>query len=178
MFTSFFKKNKCNKIRTLSDLKTLKNLNPLPKSGYMGKLPRDRSKYFTQLEQYRKVWPRKKITLLDFSELKRDSNGLLRRICGELDIPFKPLEFRKKFVHKTVIPTRAQAIAYRYPTLRKTVNMLPASVRRTLNRLPVLNKREKVVLSPGQKDELRDLLAEDMRRLKQSYGFPVGNWGF
>ncbi|MDG2168047.1 MAG: sulfotransferase domain-containing protein [Opitutales bacterium] len=137
------------------------------------------SNYFVQLEEFRKVWPNKKITLLDFEDLKTNSDEMLEGICKELEVPYTPIEFREDYMHKTKIPTRAQDLAYRYKFIRKAANaLLPASVRRGINSLPMLGNREKSELTDSQKDYLREVLGEDMRRFKESYGFPVEKWGF
>ena len=136
------------------------------------------SNYFLQLEQFRKTWGENKVELLDFEELKNDSDRMLEKLCKELEVEYKPIEFREEYVHKTTIPTRAQDIAYRFRFIRKAVNLLPASVRRGINNLPLLGNRKKAELSSLQKEQLHEILKDDMRRLKDAYGFPVEKWGF
>ncbi|MCZ6673324.1 MAG: sulfotransferase domain-containing protein, partial [Verrucomicrobia bacterium] len=138
----------------------------------------NRSMYFKQLEEYRKVFPSIKLILICFEELKKNPEAAVEKVREQLGLEKIELQFKEEEKHTTAVPTKAQDIAHKFSSIRKLALLLPTPIRKMINNSPFLGKRTKRTLTDTERQYFHELWKDDMQNLKDHYGFNVSQWGF
>lgn len=136
------------------------------------------SKYFTQLQEYEKVFPESRILLVEFDELKNDPLALCNKIfnfigADKFEIPFEEnlVKNRTKAVNKKQL-----AIEKRYGSIGR---YFPSFIKRAFRKMVKVAYPEKQkVLTDIQKEKIREHLTGDMTNLQRKYGIKISKWGF
>ena len=147
-----------------------------PASSYIA-----RSRYFFQLEPYLRTFGRERIEIVGREELKEDREGTMRRVFGFLgvDPSFTSDQFDREWETGTAKGGgrfRIMDRAVRVPGLRaldRNFDRLPESLRWVVERLvhdPESGEVPKPAVPSGLRDELDDLLREDVERLEEVAG--------
>jgi hypothetical protein len=135
------------------------------------------SNYYQQLEQYRAYFPKEDIRILDFAELQQDPQAVVNKVIQFLGLePWAPATAFN--VHnKTEIDAQVER------SLRSkwggVLPYLPESVKKLGKQLlkkgkPITKER----LTTAQRSKIKQVLADDMKRFEEEYGFDVSAWGF
>jgi len=136
------------------------------------------SRYQAQLEQYYAVFPREDILVLDFEDLKTDTDGLLNRVCRFLDLP--PLPARESYavvnaltlesgVERKLLDMNIQRISKYFPrALRDGAKALARK----------LNPPRRRHLTEKQAASIRLQLRDDMLAFGREHSINVERWGF
>ena len=135
------------------------------------------SKYAMQITAYYKLFPRDRVLLLDFADLKSQPEQLVKRVCRFLDIDdtyaFRGLGTahnvsRKDHPLYTALAQNRLACA--------VAKLVPRRYKQSLrNKLAgELDKRLK--LSDKQREIIRRRLADDQKQLREEYGFDTSHW--
>jgi hypothetical protein len=140
----------------------------------------DFSRYAMQADRYAAVFPREHILIVPLEEFKTQPDAVLERICAFLGISttfqFQSSdEPRNVGTFYTVSPTVAQLA--KNPVIKGVVDkMLPRSVKHQLRKWLAKsgasdqNAIGRWQLSPGEIEQVRELLSEDMSSLREHYG--------
>jgi hypothetical protein len=138
------------------------------------------SNYYVQLQQYREIFGRERILVLDFQELSREPGRLLERVSRflgleRLDAPREP-----RHHHATSPLTRGEVLVHRTAVLNALYRRCPLRLQwairdRLLRRTPVAPRR---TLTEAERQIVHDKLNADMLRFAREYDFDVAQWGF
>ena len=136
------------------------------------------SNYFLQLEQYRPLFGKESILLLDFKLLIADPHQVLQTTYNFLGLPPTTFPSCYPVENKTVYYNRIEAFLRRSSIQRMAQHLPPFLKNRgkiLLSKLPQPGKRG---LNAVEKEYIFDHLKLDMIRLHDEYGFDVRKWGF
>lgn len=142
------------------------------------------SKYAMQLATYLELFPRKDILILDFEDLKNNTEELLKKICIFLEID-PAFEFRNiskrhnqssgKMKTNELWPTFDKYIAS--PVISCLAPEKKRKARKKIRKLFEVDKiQEKVKLSEFQYDFLVKELRDDLYKLRTEYGVDISKW--
>jgi hypothetical protein len=135
------------------------------------------SKYAMQLAPYRERFSADRVLLLDFDDLKTEPVQLVKRVCRFLGIddafPFKGLDVPHNVSRKD--HPAYQALA-RNPVARAAAKLVPLRYKQRIRNRFSLELNDSVKLTREQCDIIRGELADDMRRLREEYGFDTSRW--
>lgn len=133
------------------------------------------SRYHQQLERWLAVFPRERLLLLDFDDLKRDPAAMLARIYGWLELdPVMPASF------ETRNKTRVRSPLERKLQGSRLKRFVPAGARQRARKVVqrLAPSRDKRRPTDAELAKLRGLLRDDMLRLQSDFGVDVSRWGF
>jgi hypothetical protein len=136
------------------------------------------SKYAMQLDAYTKHFPREHIQLLALEDMKRDPQRTLESACRFLEIDS---DFQFEGLDVLRNPSLRDHAVY---TALGKVPLLPAIVKRTIpirHRRALRNRMGRELkadtrLSEGKREAVLAELRDDVRRLRDEYGFDVSRW--
>ena len=134
------------------------------------------SRYHMQLEEYRKCFSKKRILIVDFSELTNHPQKTLDKVCDFLNIAsFEPKINR--ILNKSVEPNALKTFINTHLSgiLRISPEWLKSPLRSLLIKEVVL---ERPTLSEDQINYLKQELSGDMAKFSEEYDFDVKQWGF
>ena len=128
------------------------------------------SSYHRQLAQFTKVFSQSSILIVDFAELLRDSGAVVGKIVDHLGL--EPAAFDTALPHSNKSRTTLRHWVKR-SRLAAAYNLLPGPIDRLLTRtiLHKLEVRTDFGLSEEQKRRIRELLRDDVARLRWDFGF-------
>lgn len=135
------------------------------------------SKYAMQVSEYGMRFPAERILLVDFVDLKERPSELMERICRFLEIdasyPFRDLDA----AHNVSREDHPVYVALSRSRLARTaVRLFPPGLRRRirarLSREPEIDP----TLSETQRLFAQRELADDMKRLRDEFGFDTSRW--
>lgn len=138
------------------------------------------SDYFSQLEEFRKVFGREKLLLLDFDDLVSRPNELANEVFEFIGLPRMQFDSpaEKKFATRKV--TVAESYIYNSSSLNRLFWSLPrfarGALRMALIRYPKAAPKRK--LTPEERAAIHEKLAPNMLKLQENYSFDVSKWGF
>lgn len=134
----------------------------------------DTSRYAMQIEQYYNRFPRDSILLLDFDDLKKNSQQLLVETCDFLEIDskfkFSPIKHANKSKGKAIdgsLWRHVEPAARNWPKIPKKV----------FRKIFSQQLSQKYKLTESQKELILKELKEDILKLNQEFGFNTANWG-
>ncbi len=138
------------------------------------------SMYAKQLEEYTKRFQKENILLLNFEELKADPLTVLKKVCIFLEVD-PDYEFKGLNV---VYNSQEQRREIAFPGLKwleksglkESVSNSLSEERRQWVRKLVGRKREKVKFSQAQRNQILEVLRDDLVQLRSTYGFDVNAW--
>ena len=136
------------------------------------------SKYAMQLDEYTKRFPRQHILLLALEDLKRNPQLLLERVCRflEIDPEFK-FEGLSVMRNPSLVDHPLYTLLGKVPLLPTVVKkVMPTRHRRALRNRLGRKLEVETKVSDAQRDRIMTELREDMRRLRDEYGFDVSRW--
>lgn len=140
----------------------------------------DVSKYFLQLEQFRKYFPKESLLVLDFDDLKADPQGVLDKVYDFLNLPKIQISDDFSVHNKTTTLSKFQMFIKRRPYLRKPYLLFPQGIRsigkKIFTKYSVPEESKK--LTEEEKGSIYERLADDMKLFHQEYDFDVKKWGF
>ena len=140
--------------------------------------PINMSKYFLQLEQFRKFFPSKDFLVLDFERLIKDPESVLQMVYSFLGLQssYFPREYRS--INKTYIQSSTEKLIGR--NLGALLPYVPVPMKKAGRKLirKVLPKPKKRLLTDEERDFVFHELRSDMKKLSEDYGVDVGKWGF
>lgn len=135
------------------------------------------SKYFMQMEQYRKYFPKEDILVLDFDEWKSQPYQLFNRVLDFIGASEYNPQRKAKVKNKTV-PTGRKKLKIKN-VLKHWFGWIPQPVKNIGNSvLDTIYSKKQEQLTPDQKQRIYALLKDDMRKLKNEYGINTVKWGF
>jgi hypothetical protein len=136
----------------------------------------DLSNYYLQLEQYRPFFPRGDFLVLDFDELKAAPETCMRRVYRFLDLAGEYRVPTRYAVHNPSSSV-AEVLVARSAFVRKVTRLLPRRARHWGGRMlgRVIKDRD---FTADERHTILTLLADDMRRFQEEYGFDVRKWGW
>lgn len=147
------------------------------------------SNYFLQLERYLEFFPIERLLVIDFDELKTEPQVVLSRIYDFLQISKDFFPKRYGIHNQTNLPGSTRAgrllksldsnwVLRRLPTSAKGVG--EQIVRKFILKAPQGAKSvlRTEVLSDSQREEIYNLLKDDMVMFQEKYGIDVKKWGF
>jgi len=137
----------------------------------------DRSKYAMQLLRYTERFPRSKILLLDFDELRASPMSLLRKACRFMgvdeDFEFKGAEVKHNFSRRDHPAVR---FLWERGWARRVAKLVPLPIKQTI-RLALSSELEvSPKLTLEQRRFAQRALTDDVRRLRDEYGFDTSRW--
>lgn len=141
------------------------------------------SRYAHQLDQYYEKFDPENFLLLNFDDLKRSPETVLKEICEFLHIhPNFPFSGLAKIHNKSegrAITRPVDRIYLKYPAVRSFSNLFPKGFRTTLSKLLFRKKiTQSFKLSAAQRKFIHMALKKDMARLQDKYGVDVSKWEF
>ncbi|MEN8128527.1 MAG: sulfotransferase [Planctomycetota bacterium] len=141
------------------------------------------SRYAHQLDLYYDKFSHEKFLLLDFNDLIRKPDEVLKQVCEFLNIDagfhFSGLdEIYNKSKGKTI--TRPVDRLYlKYPRLKSISKIFPKTLRQGIAKLLFRKKiTRNFELTQAQRQCVYGALKDDMIQLRQKYGVDVSKWGF
>ena len=135
------------------------------------------SKYFMQLEEYRKYFPKEEILVLDFDDWKKQPYPVLEGILKFIGASNYNFSKKVKVKNKTVSTGRKKLKIKN--VLKQWFGWIPQPVRNIGNSiLDTLYRKKQIQLTSDQKQRIYTLLKDDMLKLKIEYGIDVSKWGF
>ena len=133
----------------------------------------DYSKYYMQIEQYLKHYSRSSILMIDFDELKLNRKETLKKI-------FQFLGVDSSFNHKDFLIRHNISKGKRKPNrLSKFIEPVPV-LSELRERMPWLfsSQINKPVLTESIRQDLADLMYEDVEKLRNFTGHDFAKWQF
>lgn len=135
------------------------------------------SKYAMQVSEYTKRFPSERILLLDFEDLKERPSELMERVCRFLEIdasyPFRDLDA----AHNVSREDHPAYVALSRSRLARTaVRLFPAGLRRRIRASLSREPEIAPTFSEAQRQYAKRELAEDMKRLRDEFGFDTSGW--
>lgn len=143
----------------------------------------DVSRYAHQLDQYYSRFDPDHFLLLDFDDLIRKPDEVLKKVCEHLHIDagfrFSDLEQVYNKSEGTVITRPIEKVYKQYPVVKSFAGLFSKSFKGHLSKL-VFRKRitRKFKLSEDKRRYVYGHLKDDMKVLKEKYGVNVEKWGF
>lgn len=135
------------------------------------------SNYHLQLSRFREFFPKESFLLLDFDELIKSPEKVLKKVYAflELEPSYFPEEYAVK--NKTNnIKWKEKEIKNKY---KNVLRFIPGRYKGKVTRkLTMMFPPQKHVLSKSQYDMIYDELQESMYLLQEDYGVDVVKWGF
>ncbi|OKL39280.1 sulfotransferase domain-containing protein [Pontibacter flavimaris] len=136
------------------------------------------SKYYTQLQEFRKYFPLENFFIVDFDDLKNKPNKVCKDIFRFISASnFNP-EITYEVKNKTKGVNRNFLKLKRY--LSPFVTMTPSYFKDYVKTLvaDLFPQPDQVQLTEEQKEKIYELLKEDMVSLNLTYNIDVSKWGF
>jgi hypothetical protein len=135
------------------------------------------SRYATQIDEYRRLFPRDSILLLAFEKLSAEPAAVLRQICEFLDIdPEFQFPARNTPFNKSAEDGRGYRLLQRVPVLSTVAKKLPLRWRRAVRNRLSKPPPELPELDDRRRAELHEALAGELARLRDEYGFDTSLW--
>jgi len=139
------------------------------------------SKYFQQLERFRRVFPEEgRYLILDFDELKSNTNKLLERCAEFLAVAPDGFPVETRTHGKT--PTRKLDVWLgRVGEIKNRIGrLLPDRQRRAIKGfLQTLTPEvDHVEMSPSERRAVRRELRPDIEKFGEEFEFEISKWGF
>ncbi len=136
------------------------------------------SSYAMQLDAYARVFVRRDILLLSFEEFVRDPLRGVARVCAFLEIdadfPLRPQASARNPSNRVDHPS------YRWATrqswLRAPARLLPTRYKEALRNRLAARRETTFRLSARQRAQVCAALRDDLRRLRDEYGFDTSAW--
>jgi hypothetical protein len=141
------------------------------------------SRYAHQLDQYYAKFSQDNLLLLDFDDLKKQPDKLLKQVCVFLDIDSTFSFTSTSKVHNVgtgrIVIKPLRRLYNKHPNLRIFLQLFPLSLREFFKEL-IFHKKieEKFELTDAQEEFVYNALKDDMKRLHDVYGVNVSQWGF
>lgn len=134
------------------------------------------SKYAMQLDPYYAAFPKEHILLLAFEELRDDPTGVLRRVCAFLNVE----DFAFKGLGTAHNTSRVDHPVYSFlvnaPIIPRLARLVPVRFKEALRNRISREIPKDVKLTPEQREYCLNELRDDMRRLRDEYGFDISRW--
>ncbi len=137
------------------------------------------SRYFMQLQQYRKYFHADQIHIVDFDQMKQSPQSVLEGIGDFLRIDSNL--FGSTLARENTTKQESAAVTRIHSSpLYAPVRLLPAPIRQigktVLHRIAPPKARRS--LTALERESITTRLQDDMQSLSQEYGVDVGRWGF
>ena len=138
------------------------------------------SKYASQIEEYYKRFPHKSILLLNFEDLKQNPQKILEKVCDFLEID-STYQFKKVDV---VYNSREQRRKISFPGaslvesigLRHLLSKGLSEDKKQVFRKAFGSARSQEKLSKSRRQDVLEILKEDLLRLRSTYGVDISKW--
>lgn len=136
------------------------------------------SKYAMQIAEYYGRFPSDRILLLNFDDLKKEPDAVVKRVCRFVDIDPSSSLAGVGTVHNPSKRDHPLYVALTRSSLACSVaKLLPLGFKQGLrNRLGRRKLNVDIRLSEAQRAFVLHELEEDMKRLHEEYGFDVSRW--
>lgn len=141
------------------------------------------SRYAQQLNRYYDKFDHKDILLLDFDDLIRKPDKLLKQICEFINISTRFQFSNLHEIHNkstdTVITRPIDKLYKDYPFVKSCSKIFPKGFKRYIASLLFRKKIQKnFKLTEIQRKLVHEALKDDMVCLQEKYGINVKKWGF
>jgi hypothetical protein len=139
------------------------------------------SNYYRQLAEYERFIGRDNIFLVDFDDLKNDSEKLLSRIVAFLDLEEFRFQSSVAIHNKTrgkVVPGKLWRFLRKSSVLKMMANSLPIDLKMRMRASLGDVVQENLRLNESQRAFVMDSLRDDFERLRDEYGVDITKWGF
>jgi hypothetical protein len=136
------------------------------------------SKYHTQLKEFENVFPKERILVVDFDDLKKNPGLVCDKIFGFIGASEFNINLPKDSVkNKTENLNKNKQILLNFfqPFFKFSPHFLNLSIKRTLD---YLFPDKKVILTKDQKERIIEELKFDMCNLSTYYSVNISKWGF
>lgn len=134
------------------------------------------SKYYTQIEEYRKYFPASSILILDFDELKNDPQSIYNTIFEFIGASKLNIEANYVVKNKTT-PINIKKTKLKQ-SLYDISQWIPSYLKKFGNKiLDFLYPVRQEKLTKKQVKRIKRILKEDMCNLKKIYNIDVAKWG-
>ncbi len=144
---------------------------------FMYKYLIDYSKYYMQLSQFVKVFQSENILILDFEDLKNNTNETLNQVYDFMSISKSYYPEELKVFNKTTGESRKSILLKN--KIDKKLSFLPKSIKNILKKtVRKVYSTNSLKLTKKQKQLIYDDLKDDMNKLKDEYGINTSKWGF
>lgn len=134
------------------------------------------SKYYLQLEQFRKYFPKEDILIVDFKDITSNTQKAVNQVFDFFNLSHIKIDEPKIHNKTPLISDKEQFLKEKYAAF---IDKLPSGIkqfgRNTLNKVYKTKKRE---LSLSEKEEIHKTLNSDMQNFQKEYNFDVSKWGF
>ena len=148
----------------------------LPVESLPSQLSIDISKYYTQLQKFKQVFPKSKIIIIDLDDLNKDTHAVADKIYDIIGL--EPIKDRPKPVIANTgkkINIVEQYIKKEFLYIIKKIPNPILGISKKLIKMFYPSDRRK--LSVKQKRKIYEDLKEDMTAFQQNYGFDVSEAG-
>lgn len=134
------------------------------------------SKYYMQLQEYTKLFPKENILVVDFEQLKTDPNKLCNQIFQFIGASEQNIDFDKRNIkNKTKATNRTQIKVIK--KLEIFAKYSPSIINKPIKSLIKIIFPPKVDLLSDEKiNIIKDLLKEDMQMLENEYKIDTKKW--
>lgn len=138
------------------------------------------SRYFLQLSQYLKYFPDKRdYLILDFDKIKHAPDDLVNEVFAFLNVEPIGMTGGYEVVLKTPNRTKLEQALQRTQVLQRIKDRVPAGVKRVARTVATgVSDSAQKTFTAEEEVILRERLYDDMKRLKEEFGFNVAKWGF
>ncbi len=134
------------------------------------------SKYYMQLNQFRKYFKKEDILIVDFDEIALNPQSAVNKVFRFVELPIHSID-GSVIYNKTQIPSKYEKIIEkRFPWLLKIIP--DPIIRKSRSLSNRVTKTKQLELSEEDRMTAFQLLKEDMKEFQNEYGFDVSKWGF
>lgn len=145
-----------------------------------GDVPADwiaRSKYAMQIGAFHECFPAERILLLHFDDLRRRPDELVRRVCRFLEVDH---DFALKGLGTAHNVSRRDHPAYsrltRSAVARMMARLIPLRFKQGIRNALTKKLDVDTRLSAAQRQFVARELVDDVKRLRDTYGFDISRW--
>ncbi|MEX0321953.1 MAG: sulfotransferase [Puniceicoccaceae bacterium] len=145
-------------------------------SGIVGDYYLDVSRYHMQLGQFRKLFPKEDLLVLDFAELKSDPNKLMDRVYAFLGLSSTAYPESFEVVNALQMESKAE-YRIRKSKVRGVLRYIPMPIKNFAKRLlRKANPPSKRLLTSEEKSYIGEQLKADIASFSEEYNFDTSKW--
>lgn len=117
------------------------------------------------------------LLILDYADLSRDPDGVMRRICDFTDVPFHPIQDRERKNESKLPRNRAASFILKNQALHKVARpFVPGKLRNRAYKALHTSSRHLETVKPEEKDKLRAILKDEIDTCLATPFIPTENW--
>ena len=140
----------------------------------------DCSNYYMQLEQYKQYFPSQDILVLEFEDVIKRTSDTIKKIYAFLGLPCDRQFTDFPQINRTEKPTQLEIRMSKNRVGRFAAKLIPDRIKPFTKRVIIRCSQTppKKILNSEEKQIILQRLSADMKKLHDTYGIDVGEWGF